>query len=199
MMLAASTASCLVTSSPDFTPPEQTRPEIVTNDQFPPTPALGEFTLFYPTAGEYSPVEFSAWVQSEDADQDVLAVLLIDYGDASDVSNGPWRAYVPGEPLAAGSMAQGPRGPVTISWRPGKLETPGCHTVTLLVTHEFRLDSDAYWCPQRAEDASTLTWFAAVCETASPEECDYTNCPVQGQGTSTYCPGVGLETDGGAP
>jgi hypothetical protein len=187
----------LVTSSPDFTPPERSRPEIVTNDEFSPKPALGEFTLFYPTAGEYSPVEFSAWVQSEDADQDVRTVLLIDYGDESGVSNGPYRSFVLGEPLSAGTLAQGPRGPVTISWRPQKQETPGCHTLTLLVTHDFREEYGAFLCPRIPQDASTVTWFAAVCETENPDECDYTNCPVYGQSTGTYCPGVASETTAG--
>ncbi|MBW2523557.1 MAG: hypothetical protein JRI23_05255 [Deltaproteobacteria bacterium] len=200
-MLALASTSCLVTSSPDFTPPERTRPEIVTNDEFGPNPAQGELVVFYPTAGEYSPVEFAAWVQSEDADQNVLTVLLIDYGDESGVQNGPWRSYVPGKPLPAGTFSQGPRGPVTINWRPEKLETPGCHTVTLLVTHEFWLDpTEGYWCPKDGQDASTLTWFVAVCETANPDECDYTNCPVRGQGTRTYCPGVGTDlNEGGEP
>lgn len=196
-MLVAASSSCLVTSSPDFSPPESTHPEILTNDEFPPSPSPGELTLFYPTAGEYSPAEFSAFVRSDHSDRDVQTVLLIDYGEDTGTSSGPYRLAIPGEPLKSAELAKGPQ-LAAIPWRPQKQEPAGCHTVTLLVTHKFKqiLDPPQYYCPEDPQDASSLTWMVAVCETENPEECDYTNCPARGE-PATYCGDVSAEPDGG--
>lgn len=193
-MLAAAQTGCLVIESWDFSPRKQTRPEIVTNDPFAPTPALGEFTELTKTTQGYPPALFQAWIESEDADQDVETVLLIDYGDESGVSNGPYRGFVPGEPLQAGALSDGPRGPVTISWRP-QSQDEGCHTVTLLVTHRFQQKTDSYYCPSVPQDASAVTWSVVLCDESGV--CLYDTCPVRGEHTSTYCAGVPVEGAGG--
>ena len=190
-MLLLGASSCLVTASPDFTPPERTRPEIVTNDAFPPSPALGDEAKFQldPQSNQYTPVEFSAWVQSEDAGQAVQAELLIDYGDQSGVSNGPYRSYVPGEPLAPATLADGPR-QVAIQWRPQAQEMFGCHTVTLVVTHAFKNKNPVFYCPADPDDSSMLTWFSLVCKSSTPDQCvidpTFQQCPIQGH-DATYC------------
>jgi hypothetical protein len=192
VMLLFGVSSCLVTSSPDFTPPERTRPEIVANDAYPPSPALGELALYqYATGGaQYTPIEFSAWVQSEDAGQAVQVELLIDYGDDSGIESGPYRWVVEGEPLAPASMSDGPR-QVAVGWRPQSQEPPGCHTVTLLTTHQYAQKYGAMRCPADPDDASMLTWFALVCgdaTTTTLEECYATKpCPVAGQISSKSC------------
>jgi hypothetical protein len=197
VMLLFGVPSCLVTSSPDFTPPERTRPEIVANDAYPPSPALGELALFrYATGGsQYTPIEFSAWVQSEDAGQAVQVELLIDYGDQSGVENGPYRSFVEGEPLAPASMSDGPR-EVAVGWRPQSQEPIGCHTVTLLTTHQYAQRKGVFRCPADPDDASMLTWFALVCgdaTTTTLEECYATKpCPVAGLSSSTSCAAAGV-------
>jgi hypothetical protein len=190
-MLLLGASSCLVTASPDFTPPERTRPEIVTNDAYPPSPPLEEQAFFKLDLGssQYTPVEFSAWVQSEDAGQPVLSELLIDYGDQSGIKNGPYRDYVPGEPLAPGTLADGPR-QVTIQWRPQAQEIFGCHTVTLVVTHAFKNRDPVYYCPADPNDSSMLAWVALVCKSSTPADCvvdsTFQQCPIQGR-DATYC------------
>jgi len=198
-MLRVGAPACLITAIPDFTPPARTRPEIITSDTYPPSPAVGKVALFQPTApsSSYTGIEFSAWVLSEDADQDVQTVLLIDYGDQSGVSNGPYRSFVPGEPLKAATMADGPR-EVAIQWQPQAQELVGCHTVTLLVTHQSQQKNHVYYCPADPSDASTLTWFAYVCDQTDLAACGSASgsmiCPIEGQTTSTYCAGVGTGT-----
>jgi hypothetical protein len=191
-MLLLGASSCLVTASPDFTPPERTRPEIVINDAYPPSPALGEFASYWldPASSQYTPIEFSSWVQSEDAGLAVQTMLLIDYGDQSGSSNGPYRWTVPGEPLAPATLSDGPR-EVAIGWRPQSQEPIGCHTVTLLTTHVFKQKNGAYYCPAEPDDASLLTWFALVCgdaTTTTVEDCFAAKpCPTAGKIPSTSC------------
>jgi hypothetical protein len=187
-MLLVGAPACLITADPDFTPPARSRPEIITSDACPPSPAVGKVALFQPTPpnSSYTPIEFSACVVSEDAGQDVQTVLLIDYGDDSGVALGPYRWAIPGEPLKAATLADGPR-EITIKWLPQKQEPPGCHTVTLLVTHQFQQINGIYHCPADANDAATLTWFAYVCDQTAIESCGAMICPIEGQTTSKYC------------
>lgn len=113
--------------------------------------------------------------------------MLIDYGDTSGVSNGPYRGFVPGEALPAGHLMQGPRGPLSISWRPQTAASAGCHTVTLIATHQFRQTSGAYYCAADPSDVDMLTWVVAACDLASPGDCSYDDCPVYGSASTEYC------------
>jgi hypothetical protein len=156
------------------------------------SPHLGDMTVFQrnPATSQYTPIEFSADMVSDDAGQPVQSVLLIDYGDDNAVSNGPYRSFVPGEPLDPACMLDGPRH-VSIPWRPLAQEPIGCHTVTLMVTHQFELKNSAFYCPADPNDASTLTWFALVCGDASTttlEECYAANpCPIAEPNNAVYC------------
>lgn len=197
-MLLAATPACLVTSDPDFSPPSQTRPEIIANDPYLPSPAVGKLAFYqWNEASEYTAVEFSAWVQSEDAEEPVQNVLLIDYGEWSDYTDGPYAIFQLGPPLAPASLADGPR-EVAIPWRPQREAEQGCHTVTLVVTHDFKSDYPGYHCPSTADDASFLTWFALVCRNEADAEACLADpasrpCPIEGQGATTYCAGLEQE------
>jgi hypothetical protein len=64
------------------------------------SPTLGEMVLFQTDgAAAYTPIEFAADVVSDDGGEELQSVLLVDHGDASGASNGPFADYVPGEPL----------------------------------------------------------------------------------------------------
>lgn len=171
-------------SSAECAYPEQTRPFLLGASADPP---LGEVVLIGASGGNYGPVEFSAYVESEDAGQAVQAVLLVDHGDTSGVSNGPYRGFVPGNSLPPGRLVDGPRGPLSISWHPQTAEVSGCHTVTLMATHQFQQSFGAYYCAADSDDVDTLTWVVALCDLASPGNCPYQDCPVYGSSAMAYC------------
>ena len=58
VMLLVGAPACLITANPDFTPPARTRPEIITSDTYPPSPAVGKVALFQPTAPSSS---YTGW------------------------------------------------------------------------------------------------------------------------------------------
>ncbi len=190
LMLATGATSCLVTSEPDFSPRERTRPEIITTGLKSPSPNPAELVRFWKeSTSEFDPKQFTVWVISEDVGEDLRSVLLIDYGYEGGVSNGPYRAYEPGPSIPAASASDGPRR-VEIGWEPGSHDD-GCHTITLLVTHRFTNTHGTYWCPADPGDAATLTWVASVCKDSSVgEDCPQDGCPYDESNTTTYCEGV---------
>ncbi|MBW2453696.1 MAG: hypothetical protein JRI68_04260 [Deltaproteobacteria bacterium] len=186
--VVVSSSACLVTGSPDFSPPERTRPQLI---------AVTPTTEFIRPAfvdGAFQPSTIAAEVLSEDAGEPLEAVLLVDYGYlASD--NTPWRDSAPVDDIAPGTLSEGPR-PINVTWTPRSFIQPGCHTVTLLVTHQKRAQNPGYWCPAEPDDYDTLTWFVALCEDLAT--CDYSDCFIAGEDTYSYCEG-GEQADAGAP
>lgn len=183
---------CLVTGSPDFSDPTPTPPLLLEE----PTRRTSEVVYFQKVGNNYDAHDFRAFVVSEDAGQPVKAVLFLDYGRIG-TNNTP---YVDDEPLSAlpaGTLADGPR-LLGKSWRPRGTEEPGCHTVTLLATHEFAGDlgvpEDEYpfYCPADLADSSTLTWFVSFClegeEGGVGPNCSLENCPSgESQPPLVYC------------
>ncbi len=183
----ATSSACIVTGSPDFSPPEKTRPQLI---------AVTPTTEFIRPAfvdGAFQPTTLQAELLSEDGGDNLQPVLLIDYGfdGPGDV---PWRHAAPVDVIAPGTLSEGPR-PLSISWTPPSFIQPGCHTLTLLVTHEARGSNPGFWCPADPDDYATLTWFVALCEELST--CDYSDCFIAGEDTYNYCEG-GEQADAGA-
>jgi hypothetical protein len=59
---------------------------------------------------------------------------------------------------------------------------PGCHTVTLIVSHEFDAETS---CPVCRNDSSQLTWPVFVCDSETPaSKCmpNFFECENWGQG-----------------
>ena len=131
--------------------------------------------------------EFKAQVVSEDAGQPLLEVLLIDYGIET-LPGQPWREAQPGPKLPPKSLADGPRS-VRHTWN--AQVALGCHTVTMLVTHEVRGGGLDFFCPLSADDFDTLTWVVSLCDEVKGE-CDFSGCPVHKEGAlKSYCDTVG--------
>ncbi len=187
--VVASASACLVTGSPDFSPAERTRPQLIAV-----TPTTEMLRPGYEN-GQFLPVPIAAEVLSEDAGDDLEAVLLVDYGYMASENSPPWREAVPVDVTAPGTLSEGPR-PVTGTWTPRKnVVEAGCHTLTLLVTHQKSGQNPGFWCPADPDDYDTLTWFVALCEDLAT--CNYGGCHIAGEDTYSYCEG-GEQPDAGA-
>lgn len=180
MTVAGATSGCLVTDSPDFSPPARTAPQL-----FPVLPTT-EFIRALTGESGYQLPKFDANVLSEDAGDDLESALLIDYG-VEGPGGDPWLTATPGPTLPARSLADGPR-LVSAGWNPFNFGA-GCHTVTMMVTHAKWGVNPGYWCPKEANDYATLTWVVALCG-ADVSSCTFDDCPIRGDDTYIYCSSV---------
>ena len=182
-MLMLSSA-CLVLDSPDFSPPPRSAPRLTA------VLPVTELIKAQPTRAGFSLPDFSATVISEDAGQRLFSALLIDYGKES-IGGAPWLAEQVGPRLDAKTAADGPRD-VRINWKPGNQLNTGCHTVTLLVTHETKGGGVDHLCPTDANDFDTLTWVVSLCDDDNGAvECSFDGCAVDGEENFKYCETMG--------
>jgi hypothetical protein len=186
VFVLASATSCLITESPSFEPVKRSRPQLLESTT--PTTQVFKVVRGDNSAFDPNPATFFADVISEDAGDDLSAVLLIDYGvgDGGELSP-PWKDVSVGDAVTPGTLQDGRR-PISISWTRLLQRKPGCHTVTMLVTHQHRQQNPDFYCPKDPDDFDTLTWLAVICETSSGSEpdCDLSNCPLN-DGTFEYC------------
>lgn len=174
-------ASCLVTSSPEFEDPEQTPPELIASTA---KPDIRNVLEVDESTGR---VLLNALVRSEeDAGETVKFRLLLDYGiPNNDQPPKPYQLIVDRGEVALPS-APGEEQAVSAAWQPQTFIANGCHTLTLMVSHEFDEATD---CPERLDDSSQLTWFVNFCRT--PPCADLPPCAEP----TAACPEV---ADGGA-
>lgn len=149
--LAMTTASCLITSTPDFEPPAQTPPFLVAENA---TPDPRQLVIVQPDQDE---VLFSAFVRSEDAEAKVGVRLLVDYGTES--ADTPFRIALQGKTVAASHMEDRTR-LASAKWNRNTLNLEGCHRFTLMVSHAF----DDTNCPLDLADSDSLTWNVVICK-----------------------------------
>lgn len=149
--------SCLVTSTPDFTPPKRTRPFLVTATADPDPRAI---QILDAPPGAAIPYNFSADVVSDDQGAKVLGRLYIDLGKPN-LGGAPFNQVAPTRTLDPGTMAD---------TRPRRIEAKGtfaytldlgCHTATLMVSHEFTESQ----CPTCLNDSSQISWPVYRCNT----------------------------------
>lgn len=168
-LLAALQGSCLATSIDDFPEPAITPPFLNGARSSPP---LGQVLLVDPVTSPAIP--FTAFVRSEDAGTELEARLVADWPD----TNGTLQVTR----LGAGSFNEerllsltwDPRAPTLITGKP--LE-PGCHPITLVVSHQFNLLTNI---PARLEDADFLVWWVFLADPAAPQglsSFDVSSCP----------------------
>jgi hypothetical protein len=209
-----STAGCLITSTPDFSPPQHTAPFLIASTAKPSADQVVILDSAYP--GEKV---FSAEVMSQDDPaggagqfQNVKVRLYIDYG-ITDPSQPYFYAIHSTSELTPGTIDQTGRN-VNVTWQwstKSYAVDRGCHTATLIVSHAF---DDQPECPTCDNDASTITWQVLQCDTTTTkDDCNSLPlpgtmgaCPTQSQMTNTcaafhkaqssQCPDT---TDGGAP
>jgi hypothetical protein len=171
--------SCLVTSTPDFTPPKRTRPFLVPSSADP--DARGVLlidTVEHPK--NQTSIDFSADVVSEDQGDIVEGVLYIDYGKVG--GDKPYAEAIQIRDLPPSTLADTTKRNVRVTWNvKNSALTPGCHTVTLLVSHNLdRVTS----CPVCRNDSSQITWQIYSCDLAPAASCvaDFSACTTQNWG-----------------
>lgn len=181
LALTMASSGCLVTSTPEFTPPERTRPFLIPASADPdPRGVLLIDTL--EQQKESRIFEFSADVVSEDQGDKVKGSLYIDYGQM--LGGHPYAAVITQiRELPPSTMADTAKRNIR-----GKLDlrttvlNPGCHTVTLIVSHEFDAETS---CPVCRNDSSQLTWQVFRCnpeKAASECQPDFSLCEKWGPG-----------------
>ena len=123
----------------------------------------------------------TASVVSEDVEESVKVALYVDYGFTNALGQ-PFRNALQTFPeLPSGTLADGPRKLGGVRWVDGLFSIePGCHRLTLVVTHEF---DTASGCPKNLNDSSQITWHF--------RQCDVGDCPatlVDCPATDATCP-----------
>lgn len=165
--------SCLVTTSPDFAQPERT-PPFLTNLSPPPWQIQTIRSAQGATTG-YEPAAITFSVVSEDLQSPLRAALLLDF-------QGPGQPYeIP--PLAfnlditPGHLPD-PRHVPDMSFFLSPSVAKGCHSVTLIVTHEFDnpMFQPRYIRPTNEVDVATATWWYQVGIDSANPSLDITTC-----------------------
>jgi hypothetical protein len=195
LALTMISTSCLVVATPDFTPPERTRPFLVVASADPdPRSVLLVNTLEQANAKKTS-VEFSADVVSEDQGAKVKGYLYFDYGKiGGDHPYGDVITQI--RELPASTMSDPTKRNIRGKWNfANSVLDPGCHTMTLIVSHDFDAETS---CPVCRNDSSQLTWPVFVCDpTTSVSNChpDFSGCKDNwGQGCGAVAdPSSGVE------
>ena len=194
LALTMAFTGCLVTSTLEFTPPERTRPYLVTATADPdPRGVLLVNTLEQLQMGKTS-FEFSADVVSEDQGAKVKGYLYIDYGKT--VGDHPYADLIPEiRELPPSTMSDTTKRNIRGKWNvASNAPSDGCHTVTLIVSHEFDAETS---CPVCRNDSSQLTWPVFACPpntAASKCVLDFTGCEKWGQGCGAVAnPDAGAE------
>jgi len=157
-LLTMLSGSCLITTDPEFNDPVQTAPFLVV-DQATPDPRK----IVVLQQADNGPLTFAGFVRSEDVGDDLEVRLLKDYGKPGSGGK-PYVASSPGITVQPGTWGQGAR-PVSATWTDDELGlAPGCHRLTLMVSHKFADNG----CPDDAGDYDAITWTVVRC---APEGC----------------------------
>jgi hypothetical protein len=172
LAIAVSTQACLVTADPVSYEPQPTPPIILTSGLDPDPRRIHRL-------GGVSGVDvldIKASVLSEDAGQTVKTALFIDYGEKSPQGQ-PFRFFLQSFPeLPASTLGAGPRALQGVRYFVDSIPLlPGCHRLTLVVTHAFDLESG---CPKQLYDSDQVTWHFNRCNEDGSDCPDAVeNCP----------------------
>ncbi|MEP7125826.1 MAG: hypothetical protein ABJE95_33150 [Byssovorax sp.] len=172
---------CLVTTTPDFTPPKRTRPFLVPSSVDPDARGVLLVNTLEQLQASKTLFEFSADVVSEDQDSPVNGHLYIDYGKV--VGDHPFsRSITEIKSLPPSTMENMKPRRMLAKWNVASdvLGTE-CHTATLIVTHDFDPETS---CPVCRSDSSQITWQVFSCGGASAGTCvaDFSLCQKWGPG-----------------
>lgn len=156
--LAMLAHGCLITSTSDFAAQPKSPPFL---NGFSALPAIDQFVVVPTTQTE--PVSFVAQVRAEDEGEPLEAKLVVDAATARP-------GLVDFLTLAPGTFNEARS--ISLSWLPtasigGQSLAPGCHTMTMIVTHHYQVDSIL---PADANDADQLTWWLLL---GDPADLDY--------------------------
>jgi hypothetical protein len=167
--LAMSSSACLVTSVPEFQPPEEAGPFLLsaTADPDPRKIVLLDEQNITPSFF----VSFAADVVSQDdpknPERRVKVRLYIDYGlEDQGTPEQPFRFVILANPLDPGTIDQTTGRRAAVKWFPAAHQVGfGCHTATLVASREF---DETTGCPKSADDYSMITWQVFHCDESDP-------------------------------
>ena len=139
---------CLVAEAPEYGPPRQTTP-VIDMSTVDPSP----WTVMLPTRPTQT---ISFRVQSEDAGEGLTVFLYLDH-----LSSNYFRKRFVEDWDFPPSGSSAPR-PLSIQWDLRDEVTPGCHQLTLFVTHQSNFDDDDSNTYISSSDVASITWWANV-------------------------------------
>jgi hypothetical protein len=192
--------SCLVTTSPDFTKPNRTPPFLT--DITPPTWQVRRLESLAGSPGTYPNYPIGANVESEDLQSAPLqGILFVDFeGFLTPYKILPTLT----QPIKPGHLPDSPNDPkretirATATFPPNI--TPGCHSITLAVSHEFKQDlGTQIIAPVEDGDVATVTWWYDLVDSTAPPT-TLSACVVRPVATGDAGPDADAQTqDAGAP
>ncbi len=164
LLLVVLAPGCLVTAEPVTYEPEQTPPILVASGLDPDPRDILVFSGDV-TGGVTIPI--SASVVSEDAGESVKMAIYLDYGQKNALGQ-PFRFTLSTfAELPPATLIDGARPLTGLLWNSNIYPVePGCHRLTLVVTHAF---DTASGCPKDLNDSSQVTWQYRQCAVGAGE------------------------------
>jgi hypothetical protein len=195
-----STSGCLITDVPQFQAPKHTEPFLLESCADPPVSSV-----VLVKSSDLNEQTFRACVVSQDDASGTFAQvsskLYIDYGFPAATTQ-PFRYEFPGTSLTpAGTLDAPMQRTVLAKWLPAiNMVDLGCHTATLIVSHNFDMLTS---CPICTDDFSTLTWQILRCDESMMGNCESLALTGPGQcmpaAVDATCPAVQATAAGATP
>jgi hypothetical protein len=166
------TTGCLVADAPTYGPPLQ-RPPVINFDRVVPSPY--ELLVIEPNS---PPLTYTVPVRSEDAGEDLVGTLVVDWQQAGR------QLQVHDREIPASSFDDVKRS-YQADWSPGEGVTPGClHTLTALIMHTSNFDDGPDVPKPGVEwDVASVTWQLNVVSDRSQGDVIVV-CPSVGPGAN---------------
>lgn len=187
VLLTMTSTGCLVTSTPDFTPPKRTRPFLITASA---DPDPRNFQILDGPPGSAFAPSFSADVLVNDQTDKIKARLYIDYGNPNPAGD-PFKQYYPVQHIDASTVADTKTLRIKANTTLAYPIDPGWHTATLMVAHDFE---DNHQCPVCLNDSSQISWPLYRCNSLDSAD----SCKPNFSLTEMWAPGCSAVADPGA-
>jgi hypothetical protein len=151
VLMGIGSQSCLVTSNPDIEPPKRTPPYF--SNLSPPTYQVQKLTSLGTSPSSVTEIGFD--VVSEDVGQPIFGAVYLDFNGFGDMKQKVIGQIKPAK-IPAGHMTDPKPRPGSATFE--ITGPPGCHSATLVLSHEFNGPGD----PQptdRENDTALATWW----------------------------------------
>ena len=142
--------SCVVAPPPEHQEPEKTPPRLLLAQAEPPISRI----VNLPIATEQSVQEFAVPVQSEDAGDRLVGVLVAWYGEIEEANASSARVIEP-------ANFDDPPRDMRVEWRYSEYEA-GLYPLTLVVTHEANFDLETFRPADDFDDVAIITWWVSL-------------------------------------
>ncbi len=158
-------SACLIPEAPEYGAPEKT-PIFIINDTIRPNPRE---LLRLSVTGDEASHAFGFKVRSEDANEEVVAALYVDYKH----EGGDLVLDVNFDPL---TFNQERSISLFLTLPDPGVKSPACHTVTLMVLHESGWDDFKKEIIGTPSDLASVTWFVSL-EELGKDPAPLSSCP----------------------